>query len=442
MNDCDTYFIFRENQAQLQGLDFNSNDIILHKKYDITYTTRDISGYTINIGLIDIDLYENEYIKFDENCIFVLIYIPLLKSNIADTILKNTCFQLFTSEELDSKKKMVYPFNYYDGYMKLLKFDALESFDSIVIKTIEYIKYNIKEENTNYLISTQKVLETLNFDLDGERHYDFYDKYYNIDIEESIEYYTNTIQLQQQLLLDCEKQFTFTLDNELNLVSYCAMEIDNSFVDVLLIRNIDLEKKIKDKNHERICDWIANVKLFLDTLQIPDIDINDTYNNNDERISTLQYDCNGHIEYYEHYVKEYIKDYKDYKDYNEDLDIHESNELITLLESKKVLIEEKIAELESMSAILLENERRNTKIVSLTNKIKELLEEEHDINDYKVFKFQYISKYYVGYKHMIKIIQNENINELLDKIPLLEAKQKEEEETEKEKEKEMKRKSY
>ena len=123
-------------------------------------------------------------------------------------------------------------------------------------------------------------------------------------------------------------------------------------------------------------------------------------------------------------VKEYIKDY------NEDLETHEANEVIVLLESKKVLIEEKIAELESMASILLENEKRNARIVSLTNKIKELLEESHNVNDYKVFKFHYLSKYYLGYKHMIKIIQNEKVNELLDKIPLLEAKQKEEEEKE------------
>lgn len=423
MSDCDTYFIFRENQAQLQGLDFNSNDIILHKKYSIKYKTRDIDGYTIKIGLLDIDFYENEYIKFNENCIFVIIYIPLCKFNIADTILKNTCFQLFTSEELDSNKKMFYPFNYYDGCMKILKFGPLESFESIVRQTIAYIKCNIKEDHTNYLISTQKVLETLNFDLDGERHYDFYDNI-DIDIEKSIYYITNTIHLQQQLLLDCEKQFTFTLDNKLNLVSHFAIEIDNSVVGALLIRNIDLEKKTKVKDQERISDWIENVKLFLDEWQIPDIDINDTYNNNDERISTLQYDCNGHIEYYENYVKEYIKDY------NEDLETHEANEVIVLLESKKVLIEEKIAELESMASILLENEKRNARIVSLTNKIKELLEESHNVNDYKVFKFHYLSKYYLGYKHMIKIIQNEKVNELLDKIPLLEAKQKEEEEKE------------
>ena len=36
--------------------------------------------------------------------------------------------------------------------------------------------------------------------------------------------------------------------------------------------------------------------------------------------------------------------------------------------------------------------------------------------------------YYLGYKNMCKNIKSENINELLDKIPLLEAKHKLEEE--------------
>jgi hypothetical protein len=309
-------------------------------------------------------------------------------------------------------------YNSYDDEISVLQFENTVSFQSIVVQTMEYIKFTIKSSHTKKLTFITNSLNSLECDLYCENHYEFDDKieYNEINIVSNIDYKKNSIQNKTQLLLECKKEFIFEeSDGELNLVSHFALEIDNTR-DKLRVKNIDLEKIEKEHILESKMECIELTELYLDELIIPDINENDTYKINEEIFKTLYYDCVDNI--------------KNLSVFAEDDKSDKICELIALLESKKLLIDAKMTELENMSSVLLEKDARNARIVYLSDKIKDLLEQEHDDNDYKIFDYEFISKYYLGYKNMIKTIKNETINELLDKIPLLEAKQKMEEEKE------------
>ena len=423
------YDYVRKEQAKLQGLDDasdasdaskESNDINLEKKIIIKYESMEISGYTIFMDILCMDAYEKNYIQFDKECIYVVVYIPFATVDNFE-IFDNTVFQLFTSDEMNNNKVMYHPFtpdNSYDDEISLLKFDNIVSFQSIVVQTMEYIKFIIKSKYNKKLILNMKSLNLLKYDLDGENHYDLDDRiqHNEVKILSNIDYHNGMILNKQQILLECEKEFIFEeSEDELKLVSHFAFEIDNT-TDKLCVRNIDLEKIQKEHVLEAKMNCIECTELYLDELIIPDINENDTYKVNEERFNTLRYVCEDTIEN----LSVFAEDDKSDK-------LCELLALLALLESKKLLIEAKMTELKKLSSILLAKDKHNARIVSLTEKITELLEQEHDTHDYESCNYEFM-KYYLGYKNMIKTIKSENIIELLDKIPLLEAKQKEEEE--------------
>jgi hypothetical protein len=431
MSYLDDYDKVRKEQAKLQGIeedsmydsdDSNTSDAInLEKKFIMNYKTNDISGYTIKSDILCMKFYKKKYIQFENNCIYVVVYIPYSTIDNIE-IFENTIFQLFTSDEMNNNKVMYNPFTPYKSYnneISVLQFENTVSFHSIVVQTMEYIKFTIKSINIKQLKFNMTSLNSLECDLYCENHYDFDDdkmQYIEENIVSYIDNKKNSIQHKQQLLLDCDKEFIVEKsDGELNLVSHFAFEIDNT-TDKLCVKNIDLEKIEKEHILESKMECIELTEIYLDELIIPDINENDTYKINEEIFKTLYYDCTDNI--------------KNLSVFAEDDKSDKIGELLALLESKKLLIDTKMTELENMSSVLLAKDARNARIVYLSDKIKDLLEQEHDDNDYKIFDYEFISKYYLGYKNMIKTIKNENINELLDKIPLLEAKQKMEEEKE------------
>jgi hypothetical protein len=441
MSYLDDYDKVRKEQAKVQGIEdprydsdasdasnnsdsdasFDSDAINLEKKFIMKYKTNDISGYTIKSDILCMKFYKKKYIQFENKCIYVVVYIPYSTIDNID-IVENTIFQLFTSDEMNNNKVMYNPFTPYKSYndeISVLQFENTVSFQSIMVQTMEYIKFTIKTINIKQLNFNMTSLNALEFDLYGENHYDFDDdklQYIEENIVSYIDHKKNSIQNKKQVLLDCEKEFIVEeSDGELNLVSHCAFEIDNTR-DKLYVKNIDLEKIEKEHILESKMECIKLTELYLDELIIPDINENNTYKINEEILQTLYYDC--------------VVNIKNLSVFAEDDKSDKLGELIALLESKKLLIDAKMTELENMSSVLLAKDARNARLVSLRATINVLLEQEHDSNDYKIFDYEFISKYYLGYKNMIKTIKNENINELLDKIPLLEAKQKMEEEKE------------
>lgn len=364
-------------------------------------------AYISNDGYADIEVTDND----NDNDKY--IYVVICDHDTCD--LNEIYFQLFTSIEINNNKHLHYRTFESQTYLKIVRFEKTQSFESIILKTMEYIKFSIKSKCIKSLQREEKLKDFWNTNYSSSNDNEEQTKELNTDIEASI------ANLKEQIL-DCEKSFIF---DEKNIVLKTeVIKIYNTNTsDVLFIKNVDLEK-IERTN------TIVSIKEYVDEFEIPDIDEDESYESNRCVFESLNEECDGKIE---SILYEKPDEYDEIDKDDEDDD--SCVELLVLLESKKVLLKDKLFELESMSSVLLEKEKlllekqkSNAIIVSLTSKITELLEQEHEPSDYEDCNYQFMSKYYFGYKNMIKTLREGNIVELLDKIPLLEAKQREEEE--------------
>ena len=364
-------------------------------------------AYISNDGYADIEVTDND----NDNDKY--IYVVICDHDTCD--LNEIYFQLFTSIEINNNKHLHYRTFESQTYLKIVRFEKTQSFESIILKTMEYIKFSIKSKCIKSLQREEKLKDFWNTNYSSSNDNEEQTKELNTDIEASI---ANL----KQHILDCEKTFIF---DEKNIVLKTeVIKIYNTNTsDVLFIKNVDLEK-IERTN------TIVSIKEYVDEFEIPDIDEDESYESNRCVFESLNEECDGKIE---SILYEKPDEYDEIDKDDEDDD--SCVELLVLLESKKVLLKDKLLELESMSSVLVEKEKlllekqkSNAIIVSLTSKITELLEQEHEPSDYEDCNYQFMSKYYFGYKNMIKTLREGNIVELLDKIPLLEAKQREEEE--------------
>ena len=361
-------------------------------------------AYISNDGYADIEVTDNDNDNDNDKYIYVVICDS--ESGNLDAVY----FQLFTSVEMNNYKYLHYKTFKNQTCLEIVRFEKTQSFESIILKTMEYIKFSIKSRCIKSLKREEKLKDFWNTNYSSSNDNEEQTKELNTDIEASI------ANLKEQIL-DCEKSFIF---DEKNIVLKTeVIKIYNTTTsDVLFIKNVDLEK-IERTN------TIVSIKEYVDEFQIPDIDEDETYASNYDTFESLIKECDEKIESILHVkADEYVEIDKDTS----------SIELLVLLESNKVLIKEKMLELESMSSVLVEKEKlllekqkSNDVIVSLTSKITELLEQEHEPSDYENCNYKFISNYYFGYKNMIKTLKETGIVELLDKIPLLEAKQREEE---------------
>ena len=358
-------------------------------------------AYISNDGYADIEVTDNDNDKY--------IYVVICDHDTCD--LNEIYFQLFTSVEINNNKHLHYRTFESQTYLKIVRFEKTQSFESMILKTIAYIKFSMKSKCIKSLQRDQDLKYFWNTNYSSSNDNEEQTKELNTDIEASI---ANL----KQHILDYEKPFIFDEKNivlKTEVIKVC----NTNTSDFLFIKNVDLEK-IERTN------TIVSIKEYVDEFEIPDIDENDSYESNKCVFESLIEECS-----------EKIESILNEKDDEVDEDDDSCVELLVLLESKKVLLKDKLLELESISSVLLEKEKlllekqkHDAVIVSLTIKITELLEQVHDPSEYKDYNYQFMTKYYFGYKNMCKTLREGNIVELLDKIALLEVKQREEEEKE------------
>ena len=363
-------------------------------------------AYISNDGYAEIEVIDNDN---DNNN---YIYVVICDHDTCD--LNEIYFQLFTSVEMNNYKYLHYKTFKNQTCLEIVRFEKTHSFESMILKTMEYIKFSIKSKCIKSLQREEKLKDFWNTNYSSSNDNEEQTKELYTDIEASI---ANL----KQHILDCEKAFIF---DEKNIVLKTeVIKVYNANTsDVLFIKNVDLEKI--ERTHT-----IVSIKDYVDDFELPDINVDISYELNRCEFERLIEECNEKIES----ILNEKDDEADEADEADDSCI----ELLVLLESKKVLLKDKLLELESISSVLLEKEKlllekekSNDIIVSLTSKITELLEQVHDPSEYKDYNYQFMTKYYFGYKNMCKTLREGNIVELLDKIPLLEAKQREEEENE------------
>ena len=367
---------------------------------------------TVEVGKISYDGYD-DFDKFKVHDIDNYLYIVICDSG--DIVLDKIYFQLFTSLDIENGKYLQYE-TFQCSNLYILRFENTKTFEYIITKTIDYIKFSIKsicinllEEILNNREEEFKCLWSNIYysNIEDEDEEDEYIKEQKTDINDRID---NKIEELQDHILDCAKQFVL---DDVIISKFEVIKLYNTNTSgVLFIRNIDLEQLEKDNK-------LIDIKEYLYKFTIPEINEDERYKTNNNIFQSLIEECDDKIEF----VKSYITKKLDENDM-------EFSTLLVLLKSNKVLLEDKLLELDKVSSVLLEKEKRNARIICLSDKIEKLLKQVHDNSEFKQFDFQFISKYYLGYKNMIKTIMEEEIVELQDKIPLLQAKQKSEEENE------------
>lgn len=291
--DCtQEYFTLLSVQDIIQNKDNQDEDHIvpnLEKNNIIKYENVNIGHKvesTVKIGYLNNDLYYNGYTKFNDNCKYVVIYIPIYKCEFSD-VFTNPTFQIFTSEYMNSSKHLEDPLNS-ENNLDLLEFDESLSLEHIVVKTYEYIMFNIKKKSD----------------------------FLQLNKEDTI-YLQNSINYLQKLLIKCENINTFSY----NMVARLAIEID---ITNLIIKNINLEN-IENKNK------MESIKHDLCNILIPEIDEYKTYRLNYNIYTSLLEECIDNIEFVKNYIIDLVND--------------DCIEILELLENNKFLIEYKMLEL-------------------------------------------------------------------------------------------------
>ena len=355
-----------------------------------------------------------------EEYVYVVIFI-------CDHNLYEIYLQLFTSVNIDKYQE-------YDTFMlgplDILRFKNTYTFEDIIKITIDFIKFVVKKNEIKNLAcgDDESVYhqDEGEYEDEGVEHQDEdeYDKgeYKDIDRDKDIAEYEK--QKEKCAESYCEKKFEYD-SSTISKDELIKVDIDETSI---YISNFDLKKYEKD-------NYFNDIQTYLNEFKIPEINQEETYKEQKDIIDELWLECYEKIELLKTYIINKKLDDKDTK----------FSDMLVLLENNEILLKDKLAELETISSILLEKDskylekesknlekkKRNDRIISLDAKIKELLKQDHDDIDFTYYKFEFISKWYKGYTNMIATIKNENIVELECKIPLLENKEKLEREKEK-----------
>ena len=358
--------------------------------------------------------------KESEEYVYVVIFI-------CDHNLYEIYLQLFTSVNIDKYQE-------YDTFMlgplDILRFKNTYTFEDIIKITIDFIKFVVKKNEIKNLAcgDDESVYhqDEGEYEDEGVEHQDEdeYDKgeYKDIDRDKDIAEYEK--QKEKCAESYCEKKFEYD-SSTISKDELIKVDIDETSI---YISNFDLKKYEKD-------NYFNDIQSYLNEFKIPEINQEETYKEQKDIIDELWLECYENIEHLNTYIINKKLDDKDTK----------FSDMLVLLENNEILLKDKLAELETISSVLLEKDskylekesknlekkKRNDRIISLDAKIKELLKQDHDDIDFTYYNFEFISKWYKGYTNMIATIKNENIVELECKIPLLEDKEKLEREKEK-----------
>ena len=355
-----------------------------------------------------------------EEYVYVVIFI-------CDHNLYEIYLQLFTSVNIDKYQE-------YDTFMlgplDILRFKNTYTFEDIIKITIDFIKFVVKKNEIKNLAcgDDESVYhqDEGEYEDEGVEHQDEdeYDKceYKDIDRDKDIAEYEK--QKEKCAESYCEKKFEYD-SSTISKDELIKVDIDETSI---YISNFDLKK------YEKV-NYFNDIQTYLNEFKIPEINQEETYKEQKDIIDELWLECYEKIELLKTYIINKKLDDKDTK----------FSDMLVLLENNEILLKDKLAELETISSVLLEKDskylekesknlekkKRNDRIISLDAKIKELLKQDHDDIDFTYYNFEFISKWYKGYTNMIATIKNENIVELECKIPLLEDKEKLEREKEK-----------
>ena len=358
--------------------------------------------------------------KESEEYVYVVIFI-------CDHNLYEIYLQLFTSVNIDKYQE-------YDTFMlgplDILRFKNTYTFEDIIKITIDFIKFVVKKNEIKNLAcgDDESVYhqDEGEYEDEGVEHQDEdeYDKgeYKDIDRDKDIAEYEK--QKEKCAESYCEKKFEYD-SSTISKDELIKVDIDETSI---YISNFDLKKYEKD-------NYFNDIQSYLNEFKIPEINQEETYKEQKDIIDELWLECYEKIERLKKYIINKKLDDKDTK----------FSDMLVLLENNEILLKDKLAELETISSVLLEKDskylekesknlekkKRNDRIISLDAKIKELLKQDHDDIDFTYYNFKFISKWYKGYTNMIATIKNENIVELECKIHLLENKEKLEREKEK-----------
>lgn len=302
-----------ENIEKKQRINYEK--IYIPNEYSSSEPMANESLETIEFGKLNTHLYEYGLIEFEEKCIFVIIYIPVYNSKNEykyNNRFKNPIFQLFQSIALNEYNYLDAPLhsNEYDlNYIDILKFEDTLSLQTIVLRTIDFIKYS--------MISRIKRLEN-RIDV-IKKEYVFEDTY----LQNEIAFYKG---LQQKYELMTQSETIYCYD----LISTLAIEIDT---EDLMLKNIDLETIEIEQKNNKIREIIEE---FSST--IPGIGIGKgipkKYIVNEDLYCVLLNECDEDIEYITDYVKFFCNN-KHFID---------CKEILALLESKKGIIEKKMVD--------------------------------------------------------------------------------------------------
>mgnify|MGYP000857549973 CR=1 FL=1 len=304
--------------------------------------------------------------------------------------------QLFTSLNIDEYQE-------YDTFMlgplDILRFKNTYTFEDIIKITIEFIKFVVKKNEIKNLACG-----------DDE----------GVDYQDEDEYEKKKEKCAESY---CEKILKY--GSSISTDELIKVDIDETSI---YISNFDLKKYEKD-------NYFNDIQTYLNEFKIPEINQEETYKEQKDIIDELWLECYENIERLNTYIINKKLDDKDTK----------FSDMLVLLENNEILLKDKLAELETISYVLLEKDskylekesknlekkKHNDRIISLNSEIEELLNQDHYDIDFTYYNFEFISKWYKGYTNMIATIKNENIVELACKIPLLEDKEKLEREKEK-----------
>ena len=349
------------------------------------------------------------------------VYVVICNHNLYEIYL-----QLFTSLNIDEYQE-------YDTFMlgplDILRFKNTYTFEDIIKITIDFIKFVVKKNEIKNLACGDDEgvyhQDEGEYEDEGVEHQDEdeYDKYEYKDIDRDKDIAEYEKQKEKCAESYCEKKFEYD-SSTISKDELIKVDIDET----IYISNFDLKKYEKD-------NYFNDIQTYLNEFKIPEINQEETYKEQKDIINELWLECYENIERLKTYIINKKLDDKDTK----------FSDMLVLLENNEILLKDKLAELETISSVLLEKDskylekesknlekkKRNDRIISLDAKIKELLKQDHDDIDFTYYNFVFISKWYKGYTNMIATIKNENIVELECKIPLLEDKEKLEREKEK-----------
>ena len=232
--------------------------------------------------------------------------------------------QLFTSLNIDEYQE-------YDTFMlgplDILRFKNTYTFEDIIKITIEFIKFIVKKiEIKNLACGDDESVyhqDEGEYEDEGVEHQD--EDEYEKQKEKCAESY-------------CEKKFEYD-SSTISKDELIKVDIDETSI---YISNFDLKKYEKD-------NYFNDIQTYLNEFKIPEINQEETYKEQKDIIDELWLECYENIEHLNTYIINKKLDDKDTK----------FSDMLVLLENNEILLKDKLAELETISSVLLEKESKN-----------------------------------------------------------------------------------